>query len=246
MFDSKHELLSKEQERALIADAQAGDREALEKLVRHNARLVHKIAGRWRANDAAVTTDDLVQWGMLGLLTAVRRFDLERGIRFSTYATWWIRKEVQHAALTAGAIPRPDRSYTPTSAAAVQRLALRKAPIISLDAPQFEDENGNSLAEALADSDASVEDLVLNSIEAERIWRALDLPPRAAAVVLDWLFECGKAKMTAISRRHGISRSYIDSMIRSRKARIVMSEKDHSAKACGAAHREAPAAELET
>ncbi len=68
-----------------------GDRGARNRMVEANVALVAHLARRLRPPDAHVPHADLVQEGVLGLMQAIERFDPDRGHRFSTYATWWIR-----------------------------------------------------------------------------------------------------------------------------------------------------------
>lgn len=99
-YDWSHPILSGAETRALIAVAQQTEdgrytdaaRDAADRLVRHNARLVLDIAQRYRAPGVLLT--ELVEAGMDGLLTAIRKFDLARPNTFSTYATWWIRQAI--------------------------------------------------------------------------------------------------------------------------------------------------------
>jgi RNA polymerase primary sigma factor len=84
-----HPLLSAADEAALGAKVQAGDAAAREALILHNRRLALHWANKWAANSPA-SRDDLVQVAMLGLITAVDKFDPCRKARFSTMATWWI------------------------------------------------------------------------------------------------------------------------------------------------------------
>jgi RNA polymerase sigma factor (sigma-70 family) len=79
----------------LIGRAQRGDRQALELLIDGHRRLVARIAGRYRCQGFG--PEDLIQEGVLGLIVAVQRFDVERGYRLSTYATWWIREVIGRA-----------------------------------------------------------------------------------------------------------------------------------------------------
>ena len=73
----------------------AGDDEAKQQMVAANLRLVLHWARRYQ--DRGVELVDLVQEGTFGLLRAVEKFDWERGFKFSTYATWWIRQALQRA-----------------------------------------------------------------------------------------------------------------------------------------------------
>ncbi len=88
----RYALLSREEEHALAVRATEGDREAAEKLVLANLRLVVKIALGYRR--AWTNLLDLIQEGNVGLVQAVRRYDPYRGVKFSSYAAYWIRAYV--------------------------------------------------------------------------------------------------------------------------------------------------------
>ncbi len=88
-------LLSAEEEVLYARKALQGDMQARERMIVSNLRLVVKIARRY--NNRGLALLDLIEEGNLGLIRAVEKFDPERGFRFSTYATWWIRQTIERA-----------------------------------------------------------------------------------------------------------------------------------------------------
>ena len=92
---SRIPLLKVEEETALARRAFRGDVEAQEKLARHNVRFVVSVAKKFQ--NRGVPLMDLIGEGNLGLMTAARKFDPDRGVKFISYAVWWIRQAIQAA-----------------------------------------------------------------------------------------------------------------------------------------------------
>ena len=88
-------LLTADEEVYYARLALQGDEKARNRMVESNLRLVVKIARRYM--NRGLTLLDLIEEGNLGLIHAVEKFDPERGFRFSTYATWWIRQTIERA-----------------------------------------------------------------------------------------------------------------------------------------------------
>jgi len=96
----KGKLLTHAEEIDLSKRAKAGDKGARQRLIEKNLRLVVSVAKKYRG--MGLPFEDLIQEGNIGLMRAVEKFDPDRGWRFSTYATWWVRQAVQRAVADKG------------------------------------------------------------------------------------------------------------------------------------------------
>ena len=173
-------LLSREEEVDLATRSRAGDEVAKQRLVEANLRLVVQIARRYV--NRGLPLPDLIEEGNLGLLRAVDKFEPDRGARFATYATWWIRQAVAralanqartirlpvHVELLLGRYKREHQRLTQTLGRAPMALELAEAmgiseaqvdeleelrlQPVSLDAPAGRDTR--RLGETLVDVDA--------------------------------------------------------------------------------------------
>src|SRR5918995_1319176 len=93
-------LLTHQEEIDLSKRAKKGDEAARKRLIEMNLKLVVSIAKKSRGH--GLPFEDLIQEGNIGLMRAVEKFDHDRGFRFATYATWWIRQTIQRAVVDKG------------------------------------------------------------------------------------------------------------------------------------------------
>ena len=91
----QYPLLSIEEEKELVTRIGRGDKAAKDKLIESNLRLAVSIAKKYQGN--GLTLMDLIQEANIGLLIALDKFEPERGYRFSTYASWWIKQTISRA-----------------------------------------------------------------------------------------------------------------------------------------------------
>ncbi len=213
-------LLSEEEERELARQMRDGDRRARERLIVSHLRLVVSMAREY--GDVGLDLLDLIQEGNLGLMEAVDRFDLERGVRLSAYARWWIRQAMGAAIERQAqmiripvhlfrAIVRFHRLRSSFGAEEVeewsdllvapgltleriQQVERTAADVVSLDAPLSEDEEMETLDEIIADETVPPpERAALEALLREELTAIVDRLPARDAQVLRWRYGLGGA-----------------------------------------------------
>ena len=209
---SRHELLTPEQEIELGKRAQAGDEDAVQRLVRANLRFVISVAKKYQ--NRGVSLIDLIQEGNVGLVTAARKFDPDQGVKFISYAVWWIRQAILSSLANQGRAVRVPlnrasdlarifrererlkqelrRDPTPEELAeaakltpeTVEQLQTLNAAEIRLDAPIGDSDDSQLVERFISEEAAEPELAVEERMLSEQIERALDtLTPRDARVL---------------------------------------------------------------
>ena len=213
---SKTPLLTAQQEIAIAKRVRGGDEVAMQELVKRNLRFVISVAKKYQNRGLALT--DLIGEGNLGLLTAARKFDPDQGVKFISYAVWWIRQAILAALARHGRTvrvplnrtadlsrivrtsetlrqdlrrePTPEEiaSATGLSLDVVQSLAALNTSEVRLDAP-LDPEGDRSLIERfIADEQGDAEEQAMDKFLSEEIENALRTLPPRDAKVLRLYF----------------------------------------------------------
>jgi len=213
-------LLTADEEVELAKRIERGDREARQRMVTSNLRLVVSIAKKYRSEELALL--DRIQEGVLGLMRAAEKFDWQRGFKFSTYATWWIREAIERALqnkertirVPVHVIERErkiakterrlreelDRDPTDEEVAEETKLSVRMITearsaartVTSLDKPVGEDED-TSLRDVLPGEDGDPLDELELSLRRDTLRRAIDDLPDAERELITMRYGMGSA-----------------------------------------------------
>lgn len=213
---SSHSLLTSAQEIALGQRARKGDEDAIQELVRANLRFVISVAKKYQ--NRGVSLSDLIQEGNVGLVTAARKFDPEQGVKFISYAVWWIRQAILSALANQGRsvrvplnrasdlakifrererlkqelrrdpTPQELSEATGLSTEIVESLQTLNAAEIRLDAPIGDSDDSQLMDRFIADEAIMTEDEVEERLLSERIDKALETLQPRDAKVLKLYF----------------------------------------------------------
>src|SRR6185295_13785604 len=207
---SKIPLLTVDEEKELGRRVKAGDKDAVQKLVESNLRFVITIAKKFRPSGLPFL--DLINEGNCGLIEAANRFDPDRGVRFTSYAVWWIRQAILHY------LSRASHAFRISPKAA--NIAYRVAKVLSKNkADAIDPPTGEKLAEEVG---VSLNELN-SSLDANAPSFSLDRPfDEAGELTLSDVL----AQMTIPSAEQDVMASFLkDKLNLSLESLSVMEEK---------------------
>lgn len=219
-------LFSPSEELDWARRARAGEFAARQKMIEHNLRLVVNIAKHYL--NRGIPLLDLVEEGNLGLIHAIEKFDPERGFRFSTYATWWIRQSIERAIMNQSRtirlpvhivkeinlVLRAVRHLESANGreicvdqiahlidrpvSDVRRVMALNEHIASLDAP-LEIDPSHTIADAIADDNALDPEILLQSNE-------------IGSLLENWVGQLSEKQQQVIARRYGLDGAEVSTL----------------------------------
>ena len=216
------DILDAETEKILLEKAQSGNKAAREELIKANLRLVVFIAKKYNSQNASLSFLDLVQEGNIGLMTAIDKYDLNSGHRFSTYAYYWIKSAISRALsqqsenirvpshivekinkykkITTGMMQKYN-SFSDEEVAAEMGITLEELKkiksymndMISLDSPISED-NEDSFGDLVEDKESEIQERYEEKEMCQKINRVLSTLPDKESDILKMRFGIGYIK----------------------------------------------------
>jgi RNA polymerase primary sigma factor len=213
---SKYPLLNAAEEKELARRIRKGDQDAMHELVKRNLRFVVSVAKKYQ--NRGLPLIDLIGEGNVGLLTAARKFDPDQGVKFISYAVWWIRQAILSSlarqgrtvrvplnrtadlsrVMRASALlrdklgrePTPDEvaQLTGISQEIVSALLSLNSADIRLDAPLGADGDRSLIERFSVEEMPNTEETVLNQFRSQELARALSTLPARDAKILRLYF----------------------------------------------------------
>ncbi len=209
---SKYPLISREDEADLARRIRVGDEEALDKLVRSNLRFVVSVAKKYQ--NQGVSLSDLINEGNLGLIRAGHKFDETKGIKFISYAVWWIRQAILQALAEQSRIVRVPLNRAGT----LHRIGKRASVLLQ--------ELGREATNAeIAEGMDITEEEVAKTMSISQVHLSLDAPltPGEDNRLLDYLADTVSASPDEQTIEKALAQAIEDSLdsLKEREAKIL-------------------------
>ncbi|MDX1405244.1 MAG: RNA polymerase sigma factor RpoS [Woeseiaceae bacterium] len=209
-------LLTAAEEKKFARRVKNGDESARHRMIESNLRLVVKIARRYINRGLPLL--DLIEEGNLGLIHAVKKFDPERGFRFSTYATWWIRQTIERAIMNQSRTVRlPIHILKDINAVLRASRSLRNSQESTPTAAEIAEFMGRDLQDVerllalhnrvtIGSSAGAEERTPLDTLPAQREAEPAECAQRERVhAILDrWVFQLNDKQRAVVERRFGL------------------------------------------